>query len=106
MIPANERPWREWYQLEIWRRRRRLQLREFPLCAMCLERGVTTPATVADHVESHGGDWNKFRLGRLQSLCKPCHDRGKRLLEIDGCVQDIDHDGWPTDPRHPANKQR
>jgi len=30
-----------------WRRRARLQLIHHPLCAMCLARGVTTPATVA-----------------------------------------------------------
>ena len=105
-IDPLKRPWREWYQLEVWRRRRRLQLRHFALRAMCLARGITTPATIADHIESHGGDWNAFRLGALQSLCKPCHDRGKRLLDLDGCSQDIDEDGWPIDGRHRANASR
>src|SRR5262249_38106385 len=73
---------------------------------MCLARGITTPATVADHIASHGGDWNAFRLGALQSLCKPCHDRGKRLLDLDGCSHEIGDDGWPTDPRHRANAPR
>jgi len=73
---------------------------------MCLARGITTPATIANHIESHGGDWNAFRLGALQSLCKPCHDRGKRLLDLDGCSQDIDEDGWPIDGRHRANASR
>jgi len=73
---------------------------------MCLARGITTPATVADHIASHGGDWNAFCLGALQSLCKPCHDRGKRLLDLDGCSHEIGDDGWPTDPRHRANAPR
>ena len=101
-----ERPWRSWYQLEIWRRRRALQLRQFPLCKMCLERGVATPATVADHVRSHRGDWNEFRLGALQSLCKDCHDKHKRVLESDGYSSQIGDDGWPVDPKHPANATR
>lgn len=107
MLPPDaQRPWRDWYSLGIWRRRRALHLRGEPLCRMCLERNVVTPATIADHIESHGGDWNKFRLGALQSLCKDCHDRRKKLLDIDGHTHDIDVDGWPTDPRHPANARR
>jgi hypothetical protein len=74
-----------------------------PLCKMCLARGVTMPATIADHVDSHRGDWNAFLLGDLQSLCKACHDSSKRQLDIRGCSSDIGDDGWPTDPRHPTN---
>ena len=102
MNPA-DRPWRDWYQLEIWRRRRRLHLLHEPLCRMCLARGVTTPATVADHIEHHRSDWNEFRLGELQSLCKDCHDSKKRLNENYGALPDVDADGWPIDPNHPAN---
>lgn len=83
-----------------------MQLRTHPLCATCLSRGVTTPATIADHVEPHRGDWNAFMLGKLQSLCKPCHDKDKRLLDLHGYSDDIGDDGWPLDPRHPANAKR
>ena len=83
---------------------RALQLRHHPVCVMCAARGITTPATIADHVVSHRGDWNAFILGELQSLCASCHNSGKRLLDERGYTNDIDDDGWPTDPRHPAKR--
>jgi 5-methylcytosine-specific restriction endonuclease McrA len=99
------RPWRTWYQLESWRRRRRLQLKQHPLCAECLSRGVVERATVADHTKPHRGDWNAFRLGELQSLCDACHNSSKRRFDLDGYdSQLLDAQGWPVDPRHPANR--
>jgi hypothetical protein len=97
--PAASLPWRGWYATRRWRNRRRWQLHISPLCAMCLTRGKTTPATIADHVVSHHGDWNKFLLGELQSLCELCHNSSKRR----GFSGDVDDDGWPVDPQHPAN---
>jgi hypothetical protein len=102
--PAALLPWREWYATRRWRKRRRWQLHMSPLCAICLTRGITTPATIADHVESHHGDWNKFLLGELQSLCELCHNSSKRRLVERGFSADIGADGWPIDPRHPANQ--
>jgi hypothetical protein len=62
-------------------------------------------ATVADHIQPHNGNWNEFWLGELQSLCAPCHSSTKRTMELRGYdASAIDDDGWPTDPRHPANK--
>ncbi|MCA1452145.1 HNH endonuclease [Bradyrhizobium sp. BRP22] len=98
--------WQHFYDTAVWQRLRRLQLTHEPLCKMCLARGVVTPARVADHVEPHNGDWNKFRLGPLQSLCFDCHDIHKRRIDLHGYSSDIDDDGWPIDPRHPANKVR
>jgi hypothetical protein len=63
----------------------------------------TTPARVADHVESQRGDFNKFTLGELQSLCKPCHDGRKARIERIGFQPDVDVQGWPIDPAHPTN---
>lgn len=71
-----------------------------------MARGVATAATIADHVTSHEGDWNAFITGELQSLCEPCHNSRKRLLDVDGYSSNIGADGWPTDPRHPANAKR
>jgi hypothetical protein len=96
-------PWRTWYSLNRWRRRRLAQLTDFPLCATCQARGLAVPATVADHVISHEGDWDRFMNGALQSLCKPCHDSGKRAETLRGWSPDLDETGWPSDPRHPAN---
>ena len=79
---------------------------EHPLCAFCAERGLIVPATICDHVEPHHGDINKFWLERLQSLCKPCHDGAKKVVEQRGYRTDIGLDGWPTDPRHPVYRTR
>ena len=98
--------WNDWYSTERWARIRRHQLLTHPLCAFCAERGVVDPATICDHVEPHHGDVNKFWLGRLQSLCKPCHDGAKKVVEQRGYRTDIGLDGWPTDPRHPVYRVR
>jgi 5-methylcytosine-specific restriction endonuclease McrA len=94
-----------WYDLQSWRRRRRHQLATEPLCRFCLTEGRITPARVADHVIPHNGDWNKFVLGELQSLCVDCHDRVKRHVELYGFRHDVGVDGWPLDPNHPTNRK-
>lgn len=76
-----EKPWRAWYKTRRWQARRSRQLRDEPLCAMCLRDGVTTAATIADHVEPHRGDEALFFDGRLQSLCKWHHDKAKQSEE-------------------------
>ncbi|MFZ0601220.1 MAG: HNH endonuclease [Roseiarcus sp.] len=96
-------PWRQWYTLQRWRRIAKHQLRIEPLCALCLKRGLVTPATIADHDPPHRGDWNAFRLGPLQSLCRDCH-AGKSADDRLGYSCDIDEDGFPIDPRHPFNR--
>lgn len=72
---------------------------------MCERAGRRGFATVVDHVEPHKGDVRKFWFGKLQSLCKPCHDRDKRLIELRGYSPVIGQDGWPIDPNHPANRR-
>jgi 5-methylcytosine-specific restriction enzyme A len=39
------------YDTAAWQRRRELQLKQFPLCAVCFRAGAVTPATCVDHVE-------------------------------------------------------
>ena len=92
------------YDTARWKRIARYQLRMHPLCRMCLERHIPVPATVADHIKPHGGDVMLFWTSNLQSLCKHCHDSRKRIDEIHGYQPDIGIDGWPLDPRHPANQ--
>ena len=88
-----------------WRRRSRLQLTQYPLCAMCLARGVTTVASVADHITPHHNDPNSFILGALQSLCSACHSGRKQSIERLGYDRTVGLDGWPIDPRHPVYRQ-
>jgi 5-methylcytosine-specific restriction endonuclease McrA len=103
--PAQSLPWRSWYSLQRWRRRAHHQLRIEPLCASCLERNRVTPATIADHHPPHKGDYNKFVLGPLRSLCKPCHD-GLQAIKHKGYRPDVGDDGFPIDPAHPFNRHR
>jgi hypothetical protein len=70
---------------------------------MCTTEGRVTPAEVADHDIPHHGDYRLFWFGTLTSLCKACHDSRKRRLERSGFLSEIGVDGWPTDPKHPAN---
>jgi len=79
---ANE-PYRKWYKRKAWKGpggRRAQQLKAEPLCEMCPSDSRQL-ATIADHVEPHRGDHGKFWFGRLQSLCKPCHDSKKQRIE-------------------------
>ena len=77
----DSQPWRRWYKTAGWQRRREDQLTAQPLCAFCMERGILTPATVADHRERHNGQYEAFWCGELQSLCGPCHSGEKQRDE-------------------------
>jgi hypothetical protein len=69
---------------------------------MCLKEGKAMAAHVADHVVPHRGDWNKFVLGVLQSLCYTHHNAVKKEQENRGYATTIGIDGWPVDERHPV----
>jgi 5-methylcytosine-specific restriction protein A len=98
-------PWHDLYCLARWQKIRRHQLMIHPLCKFCLERGIPVPATIADHVEPHGGDRTKFFTGALQSLCEHCHNRTKKQIETRGYRLDIGLDGWPLDSGHPVYRR-
>lgn len=100
LAPAQTLPWRSWYSLQRWRTRAKHQLRIAPLCAACEKQGRITPATIADHHPPHGGDYNEFILGPLQSLCADCH-KGKWAQDKRGYSLDIGVDGYPLDSKHP-----
>jgi 5-methylcytosine-specific restriction protein A len=92
------------YDTARWRRLARQQLRDHPLCVMCLAQGDIEPATIADHIIPHKKDLHLFWFGELQSLCIGHHNGTKQNLEKRGYVRDIGTDGWPIDPNHPVNK--
>jgi len=99
---SSESKWHGWYNRVGWYRRRAHQLRLKPLCEQCEREGRLTPATCVDHTEPHRGDYNKFRLGKLQSICDRCNNSTKKIIEIRGYDPAIGADGWPLDPRHPV----
>ncbi len=90
-----------WYSNSRWAKRARRQIEQHPLCVFCLKDGIVTPATVADHITPHKGDYNSFWYGKLQSLCAAHHNATKQMLEKRGYVTDIGVDGFPTDRKHP-----
>jgi hypothetical protein len=99
--------WTRWYDHKRWRKMRAHQLALSPLCVMCKLDGKATPATIVDHVEKHFGDPEKFWKGKLQSVCRSCHEVRKKFIEARGYSRDVDPlTGWPKDPLHPANLSR
>jgi hypothetical protein len=101
-MTAHLAPQSTWYGLQRWRRKAKHQLRVEPLCRYCKELGRVRPAQVADHVVPVHGDWHRFWLGELQSLCKQCHDKVKRIEEEQGYRPGCDVHGFPLDEKHPA----
>jgi hypothetical protein len=90
----------------FWKRRARLQLKMSPLCEMCLREGRgPVSARIADHIEPHHNDPNKFYTGKLQSLCTRCHESRKKRIEIRGYDPTVGVDGWPLDRNHPVYQQ-
>lgn len=58
-----------------WQRFREGYLRRHPLCSFCERRGLVTPATVIDHIETIAdAPARRFDEDNLRPLCKPCHD--------------------------------
>ena len=89
-----------------WRRARHYYLLAHPLCVMCNNNDNIKQAQVVDHITPHKGDYALFwDSNNWQSLCKPCHDKHKQRLECgwSNSVNEVDRDGWPTDPRHPSH---
>src|SRR6188508_3869950 len=86
------------YDSRRWRKLAKQQLQNHPLCKICLQNGLVEPATVVDHVIPHKGNRESFFLGAIQSLCRPCHDGTKQMIEKRGYDTTIGFDGWPIDP--------
>lgn len=98
-------PYRAWYKLKAWHRIRAKTLKAEPACRFHKAQGVIVPSTTVDHVEPHNGDWLAFWRGPFQALCADCHDRHKQREERIGFSVEAGADGWPVDPRHPANRR-
>lgn len=98
--------YRAYYSTPQWKATRKRQLSLFPLCAPCNERGVVTAATVCHHVDaSSKHSWDSFFAGPFMSSCKPCHDQLGQIEDKRGYSPQVGSDGYPTDSRHPFNRQ-
>lgn len=81
-------------------------LQHNPLCIMCKQAGRITPAAVVDHRTPHRGDQTLFwDESNWQALCAHHHNSHKQSAERTGYSTEVGTDGWPTDERHPANKE-
>lgn len=89
------RPYRRWYGLKAWQIRRQQCFAHDPLCVMCPEWSRRA-SVIADHVEPHRGDYAKFWFGKLQGLCKPCHDIRKQREERRGGGKNLRAGGQRT----------
>jgi len=89
-----------------WQQKAKRQLAHEPLCRMCRDLfGRVRAASIADHIERHDNDPERFWDGALQSVCKECHDSLKQQQERSGEMAGHCRHGWPVDPGHPWNKQ-
>lgn len=91
------------YKTARWQKIRAIVLANEPLCRFCLAKGRVVPSTVADHVEPHRNDPEKFFAGPFMGLCAPCHSGLKQSIEVRGYSNEIGIDGFPIDPKHPYN---
>lgn len=120
-MSRDPRPWRRLYKTAAWLRLAAAQKAAEPLCRTCLSLGRENDGSltgtgarqesprrryvVADHVIPHRGDEALFYdPGNLQTLCPDHHDRDKQIEELKGYSERRGADGWPIDPRHPANR--
>lgn len=77
----DKQEWRKWYRTARWQAISKAQLSAHPDCRMCMSNGITTKATVCDHIDRHKGDPIKFWAGPFQSLCAHHHSSTKQRME-------------------------
>jgi len=101
---AESLAYRKLYKTKRWLEIRQAQLTAEPLCQRHKKRGQLVRAEVVHHVKAHKGDEYLFYHGEVESLCKACHDSDAQSEEARGYSKRIGSDGWPVDPKHPANQ--
>lgn len=111
---------RKFYSSKEWRCIRANHLAIEPLCRMCMEAGIINDGSltmsghhqpdkrrrflVVDHIKPWRGDLELAKRGPFQTLCPDHHDKAKQVEDIRGYSAKVGADGWPIDPRHPANR--
>lgn len=94
------------YKTKQWYSLRRTVLNKEPLCRICrVQHNRYVSAYAIDHIVAHKGDLKLFYdINNLQPLCQSCHNKIKQGIEARGYDTAIDLDGFPIDPKHPANR--
>jgi len=89
-----------------WKATRSAFLQANLWCKFCESFGVSKRATEVDHIISRALRPDlTFTWSNLQGLCAPCHNSHKQREENQGFSDATASDGWPSDPRHPANRR-
>lgn len=101
---------RKWYGSKAWAKRRKYQLAEFPMCAICEAQGIIRMAVIrgedrmiVDHHPPHNEDWNQFFHGPVRTLCSHHHNTLAQADEARGFSLEVGADGWPSDQTSPFN---
>ena len=111
MLHKPKPQWWAWYDTAAWRHLRHQTFsRDSLICqicgGICSGRSPAPHSPVCDHKVPHRGDATLFYdATNLWTLCKHCHDSDKQRQERTGYSMAPGADGWPTDPRHPANRR-
>ena len=94
------------YDLRTWRRLRVQQLRQHPLCVLCMKRGLAVPAQDVDHIKPLADGGEPFDHANLRSLCHPCHSLVTRAAQAgrDVVIRGCDANGMPIDGAHWWNR--
>ena len=66
---------RKVYNSAQWKRIRKIQLNQMPICEQCDKEGLTVPARVVDHITPINEGGQIYSLDNLQSLCDSCHNK-------------------------------
>lgn len=104
-----QHPWRRLYGLQRWRGKyglRKQQLAKQRFCERCLALPdpVMTLAVDVNHKHRHNGDPILFfDPDNLESLCTHHHRSEVQQEEAIGYSARVGIDGYPIDPKHPAN---
>ncbi len=92
--------WQHLYKKKAWQLlRNEVLFNDSFTCRLC---GAL--ASVVDHISPHKGNLDLFYdRANLQSVCKACHDSHCQSRDRLGYSDQVGLDGWPIDPKHPAN---
>lgn len=81
-LTINEQVRKEIYATTRWRKLRDAKIQQNPLCEICLDKELITPAIDVHHIQSFVSVSNPlkrkeiaFNFDNLQSLCKVCHQK-------------------------------
>lgn len=105
MATEKKQPWHKWYKTKLWASIRKQQLTKQPLCERHLAKTEIVVATTVHHKLPHKGNWDLFKSGPFESVCKSCHDSIIQSEERLGYSIEIGTDGWPVDAKHPVNSK-